>query len=165
MLLWPECHWKICLWTSLGGTRNERGQTVPCSGHHRLHAVDNVAPKESAQSCLAVRNSVQPIIHHNSHDRRTILRTRSSRLPATRAIDCRHRTGRRCNLVSTGDEALGFFRREPSQPARLPARHCIRRIILRIPNISGAITTVSVYRLPLITLPLVLLSLAGVWLF
>src|SRR5437588_1998961 len=44
------------------------------------------------------------------------------------------------------DEAAGLFRREPSQPARLPDRYRIRRTILRLPRISRPIATTSLHR-------------------
>src|SRR5207244_12203063 len=125
--------WRIWSWTASGGRRNERSKTVPGCGRHRLHAVDNVAPKKFAEPGLAVRNSVQPTIHHNSHDGRTILRAGSNRLTPTGPINCWHGTRSRRNLVSSGDEVAGLFRREPGQPARLPARHRVRGIILRVP--------------------------------
>src|SRR5207245_10585187 len=90
------------------------------------------------EPCLAIRYSVQPTIHHNSHDGRTILRAGSNRLTPAGAINCRHWTRRRRNMVSTRDEASGLFRREPSQPARLPAGYRVRGTILRLPCPSTA---------------------------
>src|SRR6266581_193191 len=104
-----------------------------------------MAPTEFAEPCLAIRNPLQPTVHHNSHYGRSIFRAGSSWLPPAGPIDCRHRARRRRYLVSTGDEASGLFRREPGQPAWLFTGYRIRRTILRFPRVSSAITATSLH--------------------
>src|SRR6266516_1033751 len=135
----------VCSSTSSGGPRNEWRKTVPGCGRHRLHAIDNMAPTEFAEPCLAICNPLQPTVHHNSHYGRSIFRAWSSWLPPAGTIDCRHRARRRRYLVSTGDEASGLFRREPGQPAWLFTGYRIRRTILRFPRVSSAITATSLH--------------------
>src|SRR5207247_9744273 len=113
----PGYGWKICAETASGELRNEQCKTVPRRGRHRLHAIDNLAPTEFTEPSLVIRYSVQPTLHHNSHNWWTVLRAGSNRLTATGPVDCRNGTSRRRNMVQIRDEASGLFRREPGQPA------------------------------------------------